>query len=354
MLDQAKNTRAGEELNIENLKIFFKEQLPHFQGDITIKQFPSGYSNLTYLLQIGEQELVLRRPPFGAKVKAGHDMAREFNILKTIFSAYPKVPKPIIYSNDLAVLGAEFYVMQRVKGVILRNTPPKEFLLTSALIRQISEASIDNLVQIHAIDVQKNGLETLGKAEGYVQRQVEGWIGRYEKAKTDDVLNMQKTATWLQANMPISQAICLIHNDYKYDNLVLNPENLSEIMAVLDWEMATIGDPLMDLGTTLAYWADADDLPALRHFSLTSFEGNLNRQEIAELYAQKSGRNLSEIVFYYAFGCYKIAVIVQQIYFRFVQGFTQDQRFANLIHMVYAFAENAVLAIEKGKISNFR
>ncbi len=354
-IDSPKSIRQGEELNIENLTSFLNQQLPDLKGDLTVSQFPSGFSNLTYMVTIGEKEFVLRRPPFGANIKSAHDMAREYTILNNIAPAFSKVPKPLIYSNDTNIIGAEFYMMERVKGVILRQKAPAGINLTPDLIRGISESAIDNLAELHLIDIEQHNLTNLGKPEGYAKRQVEGWTSRYQKSETDQVTTMNSTAAWLLSHIPTDRPTTLIHNDYKYDNVVLNPKNLTEIIAVLDWEMATIGDPLMDLGTTLGYWAEEDDPEMLRGFSLTSLQGNMNRQEIIERYAQKTGRNIAElsenIVFYYVFGCFKIGVIVQQIYARYKKGLTQDARFANLIHLVHAFGECAEKAIQRGRIS---
>ncbi len=354
-IDSPKSIRQGEELNIENLKLFLRQNLPELDGELTVSQFPSGFSNLTYMVTIGDREFVLRRPPFGANIKSAHDMAREYNILNSIAPAFSKVPKPLIYSNDMSIIGAEFYMMERVRGVILRQKPPQGIELTPELMRGIAESTIDNLAELHLIDIEKYNLANIGKPEGYTKRQVEGWTERYKKSETDNIPLMNSTAEWLLANMPIEEKPTLIHNDYKYDNVILNPNKLTEIIAVLDWEMATIGNPLMDLGTTLGYWAEDDDPEVLRNFSLTSVKGNLNRQQIVERYAQRTGRNIEElsknIVFYYAFGCFKIGVIVQQIYARYKKGLTQDKRFADLIYLVHAFGQCADKAIKRGKIS---
>jgi aminoglycoside phosphotransferase (APT) family kinase protein len=354
VIDHPSEIRKGEELNISNLATFLRQYFPDWQGEIQVAQFPSGFSNLTYFVQVGNKELVLRRPPFGANIKSAHDMQREYGILQSLQPVYPKIPKPLIYTDDTSVIGTEFYIMERVQGLILRNRPPKDMELTADKMRILSKAVIQNLADLHAIDIYATDLIRLGKPDGYVQRQVEGWIGRYEKAATDEVLTMNKAADWLRANLPAESSPALIHNDYKYDNIVLNPDNLSEIIAVLDWEMATVGDPLMDLGTTLGYWADADSPEVLKAFSLTAFPGNMSRQEVAQCYAEASGRNIDNILFYYVFGCYKIGVIVQQIYARYKKGFTQDPRFAHLIHLVHACGESATKAIQYGRISNWR
>lgn len=351
--DQPASVRQGEELSKEKLEAYLRKELRGTLAIYDIKQFPQGYSNLTYLIRTNERDFILRRPPFGANIKSAHDMGREFRVLSLLKRVYPKVPEPYLYCEDETVVGAPFYLMERVNGVILRNKPPRGISLTADLMRQLSEAAVDNLVALHAINIESSGLAQLGKPEGYVQRQVEGWIKRYYNAETDKIESMDEVAAWMQSNVPGDMAPAFIHNDYKYDNLVLNPDNLCEIIAVLDWEMATVGDPLMDIATTLGYWAEPGDHPFLREFSLTSLPGNLTRQQVVKRYAEKSGRDVSSILFYYVYACFKIGVIGQQIYARFVKGFTKDPRFAGLIHLVKACGGNGLMAIHTGRISNF-
>lgn len=350
MIDKAKDIRKGEELDLLKLTDYLKDHLDGFSGSVEVSQFPSGFSNLTYLIKDGENEYVLRRPPFGANIKGGHDMSREFRVLSALKPVYSKVPKPVLFCEDQSVMGADFYMMDRVKGVILRSAPPKDLDLNPVLMRSISEACIDNLAELHTMDLKAAGLSDFGKPDGYTQRQVEGWIGRYYKAETDALESMNQVADWLQKNIPEQKYVSFIHNDYKYDNLVLNPEKLDEIIAVLDWEMSTVGNPLMDLGTSLAYWAQADDSEALKPFSLTWLPGNYTRNELVTRYAEKTGFDLKDQVFYYMFGAFKIGVIIQQIYARYKKGLTQDPRFANLIYAVKACGANAVKALERDKI----
>jgi aminoglycoside phosphotransferase (APT) family kinase protein len=354
LLDQPTQTRPGEELDVAQLRAYLLATFPDLSGELTVQQFPAGHSNLTYFLQLGGREFVLRRPPFGANVKSAHDMAREHRILTTLRPVYPKVPQPLAYCPDESVIGAEFYLMERVQGLILRQRPPKELALTPERMRTIALATVDNLAALHQIDVQATQLVQIGKPEGYVQRQVEGWIGRYRRAETEVVPGMDQAAEWLPANLPTEQPPALLHNDYKYDNLVFNPDNLAEVVAVLDWEMATVGDPLMDLGTALGYWAESDSPEVLKTFSLTALPGNLSRQQVLERYAAQTGHQVGQAVFYYVFGCLKIGVICQQIYARYVKGFTKDPRFANMIYLVQAFGHSAAQAIGYGRISDFR
>jgi aminoglycoside phosphotransferase (APT) family kinase protein len=346
MLDQPTTIRTGEELDTKKLSACLSESLSILSSDIAVQQFPSGYSNLTYLIQAGKEEYILRRPPFGANIKSAHDMEREFQVLSLLQKAgFAKVPEPVLFCNDENVIGSKFYLMKRVSGVILRNRVPKGITIEPATFHQLSKTAVDQLVQLHQLDIKSTGLDQLGKPEGYVQRQVDGWAKRYFNSQTDDLPAMNEAAEWMAKNIPVTSRVSFIHNDYKYDNLVLNPENLTEIEAILDWEMATVGDPLMDLGTTLAYWAEANDSDALKPFNLTWMPGNMTRNEMAAYYAEKSNVKIDDIVFYYVFGAFKVGVICQQIYYRYKQGHTQDPRFAMLIHVIKACGENARRAI---------
>jgi aminoglycoside phosphotransferase (APT) family kinase protein len=353
-IDQATPVRQGEELDADKLEAYLSAHLPDIGGPIRIEQFPAGHSNLTYLVRAGERELVLRRPPFGTQVKTAHDMGREYHILSHLVEVYPRVPRPILYCEDPAVLGAPFYVMERLTGVILRTAVPRGLELFPAVMRALSESFVDNLVEIHKVDYEVAGLADLGHPAGYVRRQIEGWTRRYRNARTDDVPEVERIAAWLAEQMPEEAGAALIHNDYKYDNLVLDPEDLTRIIGVLDWEMATIGDPLMDLGTTLGYWVDPDDPEELQRlpFGLTTLEGNLNRWELVQRYAAQSGQDLSNVLFYFVYGLFKVIVIAQQIYARYKAGLTQDARFAVLGYVVQVLGKAAVLAIEKGRIDD--
>ena len=353
LLDEPRPVREGEEIDAAKLLAYLRERMPGVNGPLIVEQFPAGYSNLTYLLRLGELELVLRRPPVGAKIKTAHDMSREYRILSHLFPVYPKVPRPLVYCEDEAVIGAPFYVMERVAGIILRAQLPPGLAPSPEVMRRVSEALIRNLVEIHEVDYNRAGLAELGQPEGYVRRQIEGWTKRYENARTDEVPAVEHLRMWLAEHLPPDSARgALIHNDYKYDNVVLASGDFSRVVAVLDWEMATIGDPLMDLGTTLGYWVDPDDPEEWQRygFGLTALPGNLRRAELVERYAVLSGRDIADAVFYYAYGLMKTAVIVQQIYYRFRQGLTKDARFANLDAMVRACGMMAERAIEKGRI----
>jgi len=345
--------RQGEELPNERLLAYLAEHLPELNGPLTVEQFPAGFSNLTYLLRFQDRELVLRRPPIGAKIKTAHDMSREYRILSHLHPVYNKVPRPLLFCDDETILGAPFYVMERVIGLILRAQPPRGIDLSPALMRGLSETFIENLAEIHAFDYEAAGLGDLGSPKGYVKRQIEGWTTRYRNARTDDVPTIEQLADWLIQHLPPdSPRAALIHNDYKYDNIVLAPEDLTRVVAVLDWEMATIGDPLMDFGTSLGYWVEKTDPEEWQRygFGLTSLAGSFTRAELMDHYVKRSGRRIDDPVFYFAYGLLKIAGIVQQIYFRYQKGLTRDPRFAQLGELVKACGNLAQRAIELKRI----
>jgi aminoglycoside phosphotransferase (APT) family kinase protein len=355
LLDRPTAVREGEQLDAAKLFGYLRARLPEFEkleGPPEVEQFPAGFSNLTYLVRAGGHEFVLRRPPFGSKVKAAHDMGREFLILSRLRPVYAKVPRPVLFCEDESVLGAPFYLMERVRGLILRARPPAGFEPTPDDMRELSEALVKNLVEIHAVDFEAAGLGGLARPGGYAARQVEGWTKRYYDARTDDVPEVERLAAWLAEHAPADAGRALIHNDYKYDNVVFAPEDFSRVAAVLDWEMATVGDPLMDLGTTLGYWVDEDDPEEWRRFGfgLTTLSGNLRRRGVAELYARASGRGAGDVVFYYAYGLLKIAGIAQQIYYRYRRGLTADARFAGLGLLVRACGQLGLRAVEKKRI----
>ncbi len=327
------HVRKGEELPEESLKRFLKNKgLIHSRGsDIYVNQFTHGYSNLTYLISIEQKEYVLRKPPKGA-IKRGHDMSREYRVQSGIQKQFSKVPKMFAYSDDASILGSEFYIMEKVDGIILNYKEAHQRKIHSNQYKTIANSWLDTFVELHQLDYKAIGLSELGKPEGYVERQVNNWAKQYFRAATEEVPAAEKVIHWIKKNQPKTYQHCLIHNDYKYDNVVFRDDSWKEISAVLDWEMATLGDPLMDLGTSLGYWTVASDHAFVKQGipSPTIFEGNPIRSEIVELYAQKSGAEIHNIVFYYVFGLFKIAVIAQQIYARYSKGLTTDPRFASL------------------------
>jgi aminoglycoside phosphotransferase (APT) family kinase protein len=352
-IDKPIEARESEKPDPEKLGAFLSAHIQNINGPLEITQFPGGYSNLTFQIKWNGGTCILRKPPHGANIKSAHDMGREFKVLSSLKPVYRTIPSPIIYSEDLTVMGTPFYLMEKVSGIILRNKVPNGITLSPDLMQSISTAAIDNLAILHNINLDISGLRAMGKPEGYVMRQVEGWISRYENAATDEIPAMKETASWMLANMPPENQPAFIHNDYKYDNLVLDPKDLSHILAVLDWEMATVGDPLMDLGTTLAYWGENADSAALKPFNLTWLAGNLTREEVVSRYAESRNIPEPDMLFYYVFGAYKIGGIVQQIYARYKKGYTKDERFAGLIYVLKACAENAQQAIKYKRISHF-
>ena len=325
-------------------------------GDLDIRQFPSGFSNLTYLVRADGREVVLRRPPPGAHVKGGHDMGREVRLLRALHGTVP-VPAPLAFEETGDVLGSPFYVMERVEGVILRSTTPDAERPDADQMASVADALVQTFARLHAVDLEQVGLADFGRPEGYVRRQIDGWAGRYQKAKTDDIPDLDAAFAWLDQHAPpeVDRAgAALIHNDYKYDNLVLDPADLSQVRAVLDWELATVGAPLMDLGSALGYWVEAGDHPALQAMALspTWWPGNPTRDALVQRYAAATGRAVDDAVAYYVYGLVKLAVIAQQIYARWKAGHASDPRFEGLIHTVRACGETATRAIARRRLSD--
>lgn len=348
--DQAKEIRKGESLDAEIILDYLNKEINLGANDLEIKQFPGGASNLTYLLKGGGKEMVLRRPPFGAKIKSAHDMGREFKVLSALSKGYNKAPTPLVYCQDESIIGAEFYVMERVQGVIIRHNMGTE--LAPELVGNIANSLVDTFVELHQLDYKSVGLEDLGRPEGYVERQVGGWSKRYLKAKTDEQVELEKVGRWLDDNKPKETSASLIHNDYKHDNVILDADDLTQVKAILDWEMSTLGDPLMDLGTTLSYWMNPEDPPIFRKSFMNPsvLPGNPSREELLHMYSKRSGKDVKYPIFYYAFGLFKTGVVLQQIYARYKMGHTQDERFASFNHVVRAFGTMASRSIELNRI----
>ena len=224
-----------------------------------VRQFPGGASNLTFELSYPTRRLILRRPPHGTRARSAHDMGREYAIQAGLAQDFPYVPAMLARCEDTRVIGTDFYVMAKIEGLILRADPPPDFDLDAAATRRLSTSFVDLLVELHQVDLERTGLVAFGRGDGYVERQVSGWTRRYEQARTPDAPAYDRTIAWLASEQPADVAGCLIHNDFRFDNVVLAPDDPERIVGVLDWEMATVGDPLMDVGGALAYWAQADD-----------------------------------------------------------------------------------------------
>lgn len=352
LLDHPTTVRRGEELDVSKLEPFLRSHFPDEPGPLTLRQFPSGHSNLTYLLRVGDREMVLRRPPFGSKVKTAHDMGREFRVLSRLHTVYAPSPHVLFYCDDESILGAPFYLMEPIHGVILRRDPPPGLDFSPATARRLSESFVGNLALLHSLDYVDVGLSDLGKPQGYLERQVRGWIERYHGSKTHDYPEVGEISEWLQQHVPSTGGVSLIHNDYKYDNAVLDPGNVTNIIGVLDWEMCTIGDPLADLGTTLAYWIDAADPEELQEqrSGPTTFPGSFTRSELVNYYAQKTRRDVSQMPFFLTLARFKLAVIVQQIYYRYHLGFTTDERFASLPQRINTLLRASLHTAQTGRI----
>jgi aminoglycoside phosphotransferase (APT) family kinase protein len=349
--DQAGTVRAGEELDLARLQPFLAERFGH-SGPVSVEQFPSGHSNLTYLVRLGNRELVLRRPPFGSKVRSAHDMAREHRVLSKLHAAYPAAPKALVYCDDLSILNAPFYLMEPIRGMIIRRDPPLGVPFPPETARRLSQAFLDSLALLHRLDYAAIGLADLGKPQGYLERQVKGWIERYHNSKTHPLPEVERISAWLGERMPASHRTALIHNDYKYDNVVLDPGDPTRIVGVLDWEMCTLGDPLSDLGTALAYWTDprdSDELQEIRS-SPSTLPGTLTRAQLVERYAEATGHDPGDMIFYLTFARFKVAVIIQQIYYRYAQGLTQDARFAAMPQRIHALLRASWHCAESGTI----
>ncbi len=380
--DQPHAVRSGEELDLVGLAGFLARAVPGcaglVAGDVSVEQFGGGFSNLTYLVRLAGAppgrgpgkavdvaELVLRRPPFGVRRGAGsgfaHDVLREYRLLAALrpdagAPAYARAPRPVAACDDDAVLGAPFYLMERVRGVILRGRPGDPVPEPETL-RALGERFVAELAALHAVDWRVPGLAELGRPTGYVGRQVSGWTTRWHAARTEHVPAVEALAAWLAAHQPPEPAdaaseAALLHNDFKYDNFVLDSADLTRVLAVLDWEMATVGAPLMDLGTSLAYWLEPDDPPVLRGLGigLTAAPGSMSRAELVEAYGRATGRDVSDAVFYFVYGVFKLAVVAQQIYARYAAGHTRDSRFARLDIVVAALGQLGARAIAAGRI----
>nr|WP_174495889.1 phosphotransferase family protein [Salirhabdus euzebyi] len=326
--------RKGEELDAANLEQFLREKIANLpDSPLRIEQFPSGHSNLTYLLSMGNWEAVLRRPPLGPVAAKAHDMKREFTILRALHPHFKLAPKPFLYEEESDIVGSSFFVMERRKGVVFDTDFPKGVEESLENGELISETMIKTLVNLHQVDYTKTELAEFTKPDGFMKRQVEGWNRRYERAMTDDIPHVENVMMWLQSNVPESSDATVIHYDFKCNNAMFNPNNLREMTGLFDWEMTTVGDPLADLGVTLSYWMEDSDPEFLKRGlgkpPVTTKPGFYTRKQFAEKYAAYTGRDLTNLPFYVAFAYFKLAVIVQQIYYRYKKGQTNDQRFAH-------------------------
>jgi aminoglycoside phosphotransferase (APT) family kinase protein len=330
-LSDARPVRDEDAFDVSAVDDWLRPHAPGVTGPPEVRQFSGGASNLTYLLSYPERDLILRRPPAGTKAASAHDMAREYRVQRALKPAFPYVPEMVGLCQDHSVIGSDFYVMEPVLGTILRKDLPSGLDLDAAGARRLCESLIDRLVDLHQVDPAAAGLADLGKGPGYVARQVEGWSRRYGAAKTWNVPSFEKVMRWLDANQPGDVGACIIHNDFRLDNVVLAPDDPQRIVGILDWEMATIGDPLMDLGGALAYWVEPGDgrfMQSLRRQPTTA-PGMLSRDEVVAHYAARTGRQIDDWRFYEAFGLFRVATILQQIYNRYHRKQTRNPTFRN-------------------------
>ncbi len=336
--------RPDERLDSESLEFYLRGRLPNADRPLRLAQFGGGHANLTYLLQFGEQEYVLRRPPLGPIAPGSHDMGREHRVMAALAAVTTLVPKSFLLCEDEAIIGAPFHVLERRRGIVIREHLPAACEQNLALRQKIGEMLVDVLATLHKVDPAAAGLGDLGRPDGFVERQLSGWARRWQAARHDDDSRLTTVIRWLERRLPQSQAISLLHNDYKLDNLLVGEDNPSRAVAVLDWDMGTRGDPLMDFGYLLTFWGEAGDDPSwIKGAAMPTWHsGFASRDEAVQRYAAASGFDLSEIHWYHVFGVFKIAVVLQQIYIRFLRGQTQDQRFAALGERIDALSDKAI------------
>lgn len=326
--------RQGEELDLETIEKLIRENVDGLSSEpLEVEQFFMGSSNLTYQLNIGNWEAVLRRPPNGPVAPKAHNMEREYKILKEIYPHFPVAPKPYLFVNNDKI-GNSFFIMERKRGVVIDKKFPENTVITEQLCRDISNTMVDTLVALHSIDYKKTKLKEMTNPEGFMERQVHGWINRYDRAKTDENEGVDRLKKWMITNIPRPLEPTIIHYDFKFNNLMFAKDDLTKIIGLFDWEMTTVGDPLADLGVAMSYWHDQDSLKLLERgiddTAITTFPGFMTRENFIEEYARKSGRDVSNIHFYQTFAYFKLAVICQQIYFRWKNGQTIDERFSKL------------------------
>ncbi|MFU8878174.1 MAG: phosphotransferase family protein, partial [Wenzhouxiangellaceae bacterium] len=328
-LDRPRPVREEDDFDADAVDAWLKSRIEPLAGTPEVEQFPKGASNLTYLLRYPDRDLILRRPPAGTKAKSAHDVLREYRIQKALKPVFPKVPEMLAACDDHSVIGSDFYVMERLKGIIPRANLPDGMRLSQDQVRELCRNAIDTLVELHSVDIESAGLDTLAKGAGYNRRQIEGWSERFRKARTWNVMRGEKVMRWLADNIPDEVAIRVIHGDYRFDNLVLDPNDPLKINGVLDWEMATLGDPLMDLGNAMAYWVQADDDRYFKGFRRqpTHLPGMFTRAEVVDYYCHRMGLTVDNWAFYEVYGLFRLAVIAQQIYYRYHHKQTRNPAF---------------------------
>ncbi len=342
-MDDLIPVRPDEQLDENALAHYLRGRLPGSDNPLRLRQFGGGAANLTYLLDYGTHEYVLRRPPLGPVAASAHDMGREYRVLSVLHQAFPYAPRAFLLCEDESVIGAPFFVMERRHGVVVRRTMPEAYAGQPDAARRMSEALVDALAEFHSVDYDALGLGQLGKPAGFIDRQIEGWHRRWQAAKAADLEDMDAVYAWLKANQSQKTRVSLVHNDYKLDNVMLAAADPGRIVAVFDWDMCTLGDPLSDVGALLTYWTEPSDPPYLQATAMMPLgePGFLSRAELVARYAQKSGRAVEHIHFYHALGLFRLTVIVAQIFIRYLRGQTQDPRFAAMEPMIPALARRA-------------
>lgn len=348
VLDQAKAVRQGEELDLNKVDAWLKIQLPDISGTPSITQYSGGASNWTYCLDYPEQSLILRRAPEGTKAKGAHDMGREYRLQNALQSAYQYVPKMLAFCEDEAVVGTDFYVMEKLTGIIPRKNLPKALKVTPEQTKKLCENVLDCLIELHQVDYKKAGLDHIAKGAGYTERQITGWSDRFRKAKTWNVPSGKFVINWLENNMPTEERICLTHNDFRFDNVVLDANDYTKVLGVLDWELSTLGDPLMDLGNTLAYWVEPTDdfLAQSTRRQPTHLPGMLSRKQVVDYYCEKMKIEVDDFTFYEVYGLFRLAGIVQQIYYRYHHGQTRNPAFKHFWVFVHYLLHRCKKAIK--------
>ncbi len=352
VIDIGGNVRNGEELDDRAVGNWLIEHGEDISGPVEVTQYSGGASNWTYRLKYENADLILRRPPTGTKAKSAHDMSREYYVQRALAEYYPVVPEMVLLCQDESVIGCDFYVMKRIEGIIPRANLPKEINFDELQTRELCTNFIDKLIELHQVPYEGTDLEKLGKGDGYCQRQVDGWDSRYEKAKTLNVPSFKYVRQWLKDHVPSDSKTCVIHNDWRFDNVILDPENPSKIIGVLDWEMATLGDPLMDLGSSLAYWVEESDnaiFKATRR-QPTHLKRMFTRAEVVEYYLNKTGLKTDNWTFYEVFGIFRLAVIAQQIYYRYYHKQTNNPVFKDFWIVIHALHIRALKLIGLQKI----
>ncbi|UOB75566.1 phosphotransferase family protein [Pseudoalteromonas sp. APM04] len=353
LLDQAKNVRQGEELDTQKVDAWLKQHLSQLTGEPSVTQYAGGASNWTYCLEYPEQSLILRRAPKGTKAKGAHDMAREYKLQQALKPVYSYVPNMEAFCDDENILGTDFYVMEKLTGIIPRKNLPRGLTPTPERTKKLCENVLDCLVELHKVDYKQANLSHLGKGKGYTQRQISGWSERFNKAKTWNVPSGKKVIKWLENNMPSNERICITHNDFRFDNVVLDANDYTNVLGILDWELATLGDPLMDLGNTLAYWVEPGDdfLAQATRRQPTHLEGMLTRKEVVAYYCKKMNITVDDFTFYEVYGLFRLAGIVQQIYYRYHHGQTKNPAFKHFWVFVHYLLWRCKKAINnQGKV----